>query len=70
MRQLKTFEISAANGHLFGYYRAVSHEHAHKLISKESCTNEPIHTYKIIHHPEMDYLSDEEIDDLNLREVR
>jgi hypothetical protein len=65
---MKTFQISA-NGHLFGYWRADSEESAYRMICKESCTSEPIHSYQIIHHPNLDHLSDEEIDDLNLREV-
>ena len=68
MNTLKTFEISA-NGHLFGFWRAFSPEHAYKLISDESCTNASMDTYQITHHPELDHLSDEEIDEINLREV-
>lgn len=68
MKTLKTFEISA-NACLFGYYRASSPEHAYEMICRESCTSEPIHSYRIMHQPHLDHLSDEEIDDLNLREV-
>lgn len=65
---MKTFEISA-HGHLFGYYRASSPEQAYDMICRESCTDEPIHSYTIIHQPHLDHLTDDEIDDLNLREV-
>jgi hypothetical protein len=65
---MKTFEISA-HGHLFGYWRASSPEHAYEMICKESSTDEPIDSYNIIQQPHLDHLTDDEIDDLNLQEV-
>jgi hypothetical protein len=65
---MKTFQISS-NGHLFGYWRADSPEHAYEMICKESCTSEPIHSYRIVHQPHLDHLSEEDIYDINLREV-
>ena len=65
---MKTFEISA-HGHLFGYWRASSPEDAYEIICRESCTREPMDSYEIIHHHELDQLTDEEIYDLNLSEA-
>jgi len=69
MKTSLTFEISA-NVHLLGYWRADSEESAYRMICRECSTREPMDSYEIIHHHELDQLSDEEIYDLNLREVR